>query len=352
MTTTAPAPAAPPPSTPQPERPAGGRRRLTAMIIWSAGFAVCMKLIGLPTDPVYAFGCLWAATIAWNSHRPWRYHLRFLRDWIAVVLLLVAYNFSRGFADNGVTPHALELIAFDRAVFGEVPTLWLQHHLYDPAHLRWYDIVASIVYFSHFVTALIVAVVLWLRNRERWAAFVRRWFFLCAIGLATYFAYPAAPPWWAARYGLLDPVARISTRGWTALGQHSAGNMLNVLQKDAANPVAAMPSLHSAFALLVVVFFLPSVRRRWWPLLLAYPLAMTFTLVYCGEHYMLDVFVGWAYVGIAFLVVGLAERLWRRYRPATAPPAAAPPAPVPPEPGSVDRVDLAEEPARLEKLGQ
>jgi hypothetical protein len=332
MTTTAPAPAASPPG-PTP-RPPGGRRRLLAMVIWGVGFAVCMRLVGLPTDPVYAFGCLWAATIAWNSHRPWRTHLRFLRDWVAIVALLVAYNFSRGFADNGVTPHAFEMIAFDRALFGQVPTVWLQHHLYDPAHVRWYDILASLVYFSHFVTAITVAAVLWVRDRRRWAAFTRRWFFLFAIGLATYFAYPAAPPWWAARVGLLEPVARISTRGWTALGQHSAGNMLNVLQAGAANPVAAMPSLHSAFALMVAVFFLPLVRRRWWPLLLCYPLAMTFTLVYTGEHYLADVFVGWAYVGITFAVVGGAERLWHRYRRTS------------------DRVDAPQESPDLEKLGQ
>src|SRR5690349_13114851 len=115
MTTTAPAPAQAPAQPSQ--RPPGGRRRVVAMAIWVAGFAVCMKVIGLPTDPVYAFACLWAATIAWNSHRPWRSHLRFLRDWAAIVALLVAYNFSRGFADNGVTPHALEMIAFDKAVF-------------------------------------------------------------------------------------------------------------------------------------------------------------------------------------------------------------------------------------------
>jgi hypothetical protein len=62
---------------------------------------------------------------------------------------------------------------------------------------------------------------------------------------------------------------------------------------------------------MAVAFFLPVVRRRWWPLLLAYPLAMTFTLVYSGEHYVIDVLVGWAYVGLSFLVVGLGERWWR-----------------------------------------
>ncbi|MEV1286262.1 phosphatase PAP2 family protein [Micromonospora sp. NPDC049679] len=298
-------------------------RRLVAMSIWGVAFVAGWLGIGLPTDPLYAFVWLWTATIAWHSQRPWRAHLRFARDWLPVVLLLALYNLSRGFADNGATPHVLELVAADRIMFGglldgDVPTVWLQRHFYDPAQVRWWDVLASWVYFSHFVVALAAAVVLWLRERARWAAFMRRWGFLCATGLVTYFVYPAAPPWWAAKYGLLEEVARISTRGWKAFGMHGAGNVLNAGQ-IASNPVAAMPSLHTAFALFVVVFFLRSTRRRWWPLLLAYPLAMTFTLVYAGEHYVIDVLIGWAYVGMTFLVVGLAERWWSRRRTARAP---------------------------------
>lgn len=307
----------PPAPTGPPEPPDGGRRRVVAMAAWAVAFVAGWLVIGLPTDPAYAFVWIWAATIAWNSRRPWRSHLRFARDWVPVVLLLAVYNLSRGFADNGATPHAMELIVADRFMFGwatggQVPTVWLQDHLYRP-EVRWWDVVASWVYFSHFVVALAAAAVLWLRDRHRWAAFMRRWGFLCASGLVTYFLYPAAPPWWAAQNGLLTEVARISTRGWKAFGMHGAGNLLNAGQ-IASNPVAAMPSLHTAFALFVVVFFLRSTRRRWWPLLLAYPLAMTFTLVYSGEHYVIDVLVGWAYVGMTFLVVGLAERAWRARR--------------------------------------
>jgi hypothetical protein len=64
--------------------------------------------------------------------------------------------------------------------------------------------------------------------------------------------------------GLTGPVERISTRGWRAIGLHGAGNVLNAAQLDASNPVAAMPSLHTAFALLAVAFFAPTVGRRWW----------------------------------------------------------------------------------------
>jgi membrane-associated phospholipid phosphatase len=99
---------------------------------------------------------------------------------------------------------------------------------------------------------------------------------------------------------------------------HGAGNLLN-LGQHAANPIAAIPSLHTAFALFVVLFFLPHVRKRFWPLLLAYPLAMTFTLMYSGEHYFIDVLVGWAYVVAIFLAVGLGERWWRNRRAADGP---------------------------------
>jgi hypothetical protein len=192
---------------------------------------------------------------------------------------------------------------------GRIPTVWSQQHLYERGVVQWWDVAVSIVYFSHFLTVPAVAVALWTRARDPWARFMRRWIALTLAGLATYFLYPAAPPWWAAQYGFLpDSVERISTNGWNAIGLHGAGNSLNALQVEASNPVAAMPSLHTAYALLVIAFFLPRLRRRWWPLLASYPLAMTFTLVYSGEHYIIDVLAGWAYVGVIFVAVGYLER--------------------------------------------
>jgi len=310
-----------PPSEQAPPTPDQRRRRIVGMAIWAVVFAAGTYFIGVPTsDPLIAFGWLWLATIAWRNWLPWRQHLLFLRDWLPIALLLVLYNISRGFADDLFRPHVTELIHADEAMFGwltggQIPTSWLQQHLYQPGVVQWWEVVVTLVYVSHFLTVPTVAVVLWVRSRPQWARFVRRWFTLCVAGLITYFLYPAAPPWWAREHGYLaEPVQRISTNGWDAIGLHGAGNTLNALQVEASNPVAAMPSLHTAWALMAVVFFLPMVAKRWWPLLLAYPLAMTFTLVYTGEHYVIDVLVGWAYVGVVFLVVGLAERWWRRSR--------------------------------------
>jgi membrane-associated phospholipid phosphatase len=295
------------------------------MLVWAAAFAVGTYFIGVPTsDPLIAFGWLWLATIAWRSDLPWRSHLLFLRDWLPISLLLVVYNVSRGYADDLFAPHVTQLIHADEWMFGaftggEVPTVWLQQHLYQPEVVQWWEVVVSLIYVSHFLAVPTIGVILWLRRREQWARFMRRWFTLSVAGLITYFLYPAAPPWWASTYGFLpEHVERISTNGWNAIGLHSAGNTLNALQVEASNPVAAMPSLHTAYAMMAVAFFLPMVAKRWWPLMLAYPLAMTFTLVYSGEHYVIDVLVGWAYVAVVFLAVGFAERRWQARRAVSA----------------------------------
>lgn len=301
-------------------RVAPRRRRILAVSIWTVPFIGSLALVGLPTDPMYAFAWLWALTIAWNIDRPWRSHLGFLRDWVGVVALLVAYNLSRGYADNGVAVHVTSMIDADRHMWGwltggELPTAWLQEHLYSARHIYWYDVVMSFVYFSHFIVTPVVATILWIRSREWWKSFVVRWFTLSALGLLTYFLYPAAPPWWAGKHGYIAELpSGVATRGWSAIGLHGAGNVLNAAKIDVANQVAAMPSLHSAFALLIVVFFFGRVRKRWWPLLAAYPVAMAFTLVYSGEHYVIDVLVGWSYVLLTFVIARLGEHAWAARR--------------------------------------
>ncbi|MGZ0190875.1 MAG: phosphatase PAP2 family protein, partial [Acidimicrobiales bacterium] len=76
--------------------------------------------------------------------------------------------------------------------------------------------------------------------------------------------------------------------------------------RDWANQVAAMPSLHSAFALFVVVFFWPRISNRYIRgAMLLYPLTMAVALAYFAEHYFIDAIAGWLVVGGSFL-------LWNR----------------------------------------
>ncbi len=147
---------------------------------------------------------------------------------------------------------------------------------------------------------------LWLRDRAHWLRFISRVIVLSFAGLVTYCVFPEAPPWMAARDGLTGPVLRLSARGWIWLHAGNLNHTLANAQSDGTNPVAAMPSLHTAFAVLVALTIATRIRSRWRWLLALYPVAMGFTLVYCGEHYVLDLVVG---VGYA-LAVHLALNRW------------------------------------------
>jgi membrane-associated phospholipid phosphatase len=83
-----------------------------------------------------------------------------------------------------------------------------------------------------------------------------------------------------------------------------------------------MPSLHLAFAVLVALTIAARFRSRWRWLLALYPAAMGFTLVYTGEHYVLDLIVGAAYAFAAHLLLTTWDRR-RALRPYAAGLAAA-----------------------------
>ncbi|HEX8754095.1 MAG TPA: phosphatase PAP2 family protein [Solirubrobacterales bacterium] len=242
-----------------------------------------------------------------------------LFDWLPIAAVLCAYDYTRGAADSvGIGTHFHPMIEFDRFLFfGQTPTEWLQRHLYDPGALTWWNVAFTLVYTSYFITPFALAGWLWVRDRPAFLRFAKRLVTLAVAGLATYVLFPAAPPWMAAEHGLLHGVQRTTANGWEVIGGGTAG--LFDEGQASVNLVAAVPSLHSAFTLLVALFLWPRVRRRWRPLLLAYPLAMGLTLLATGEHYFFDVALGWIYAGATML----AWRRWERRRRVLARPAGA-----------------------------
>jgi len=261
-----------------------------ALIAWSAAYGVPVQ-----RELVIAWVC---GALACNSiGRPPREILQIVIDWLPIVLVLCAYDFTRGAADSlGIGVHVHPMIDFDRTVFfGEAPTEWLQARLYEPGVVNWWDVAFTLVYTSYFIVPFALAGVLWVRDRLAFLRFTKRLVTLALAGVATYVAFPAAPPWMAAEMGLLDEVHRTTAEGWRVLGVGTAG--LFSKGQTSANMVAAVPSLHSAFTALVAMFLWHRVRSRLRPLLALYPLAMGFTLIATGEHYFFDVLLGWLYAG-------------------------------------------------------
>jgi hypothetical protein len=275
----------------------------TCVGVWCARY-------GIPAQRELVVAWVLGALACASLGRPWRQLLRLVRDWLPMVILLSAYDFSRGAADSlGIGVHVHVMIDFDRFVFfGTTPSEWLQAHVNNPRVVDWVDVAFTLIYTSYFIVPFAVAGVLWARNRLEFLRFSRRIITLSAAGVATYFAFPAAPPWMASNMGLLHGVARTTADGWQVIG----GRTVDWFEEGQAtvNQVAAVPSLHAGFTMLVALFLWTRVRRPLRPLLLLYPAAMALTLMATGEHYFFDILLGWTYAGI--VIAGCAW--WERRR--------------------------------------
>lgn len=310
-------------------------RRVLA-VLWLGAIVAYLLYDGIPVDRETIIAFTVAGLLIWSyGTRPlWSV----LVDWLPFVAVLVVYDFTRGLAQFVGSPTQwIWQIDSDRAIgFGTVPTTWLQEHLKQTSPPLW-EVAISVIYISFYFVPYLTAGWLWLRGRADFRQFAVRFVSLSFLGAVIFIAMPAAPPWAAANCsvaqvadhpaepacmfsgfgappnGLLGTytsqtddrsfgVDRISSRGFASLHLKNAVQLLDKGQAS-VNLVAAIPSLHAAITLMLSLFLWPRVRKAWRVLLVFYPLAMAFTLVYSAEHYVTDIFIGWALALVLELTV-------------------------------------------------
>jgi hypothetical protein len=310
--------------------------RWAAFVAYAVGLVLFVTTQGVPTDRLGIYGGILVFLTIVVLGRGWAAWWQMIVDWLPFQAILLAYDYSRGFASpytaeqvhaqtypvQGVTNslglplHVVFPIHVDSWIgqhlgMGAMPTTWVQEHFHPTTAVPWYGVLVSLVYCSHFLVMPTVAVVLWIRNRPRFKAWMGMVIALAVAGVTTYFLFPMAPPWLADTGGVFPgpTIGRYTSEGFDLIGLHMVGGMVSQGQY-LVNPVAAMPSLHMAYATLAAGFFM--FGKTWWQkiLLACYPLAMGFTLVYGGEHYVVDEIAGVLYA----LVVLAAWRLLRARR--------------------------------------
>lgn len=285
--------------------------RFWAPVVWIVASAAMVATVGVPTshDLVFLWFALGIGAFCVTDLR--RRIPRFVVEWSPFIGVLFVYDRLRGFADGLVFPaRELPQIHVESLLFGKpIPTVWLQSHLWHGAgHLHWWDYAVWFIYLTHFFGMLIVAAILWTWAHDKFAKFATMACVLALMGFATYVLYPASPPWLAARHGDIGRANRLIGIVWQHVPIAHYGSLFEKGQTY-ANNVAAMPSLHAAYALLIALY-LWRIVPRWARVPLAlYPFAMAFSLIYSGEHFVVDCIAGWAY---ALLVFGSVEWAFAR----------------------------------------
>ncbi|HAP77679.1 MAG TPA: hypothetical protein DCR14_16565 [Acidimicrobiaceae bacterium] len=282
--------------------------RLTFMGIYLVAYLWWLKYMGLPIDRISVAISVGIFLVAAFVGRSWRTWGVLLIDCIFYIVMWTSYERTRDYGDNGfevfglfkVGPFPLQVDTMreiDRAMFfGHDPNVVLQR--FWQRDIRWWDYIASTTYMTHFVFPIIAMAVLWYLSHRQWTRFMKRFATLLMVACAMFILLPTVPPWMAGdpryNYEIIPELTRGAGRGFRDLGFKGFTHDYNV-QLSKGNAVAAMPSLHASFALIVPLFFMQWIRRRWvkWALWL-FPITMLTSLVYLAEHWVIDGLVGWA----------------------------------------------------------
>lgn len=300
------------------------RVRMAAIATYAVLYVRRFKTDGLIIDRISVAISVGIFLLCAFAGKPWRRWAILLVDAMLYALMWFCYEMTRGGADTlrkkwGVPLQVQAPRNIDRAMFfGYDPNVWMQQHFYHARDIRWYDNVASVMYYTHFVVPVIALAVVWSISRVQFVRFMRRFASLLGVGCLMFVIMPTAPPWMASSdkypYHLFPQLARHTGRGFSDLGFHGfVKDWQSAL--DWGNAVAAMPSLHDAFALFVPAFFLPMIKPVWLKaIVLLFPVMMLTSLVYFGEHWVIDGLVGWALVGASFKFWGWFENKQRSER--------------------------------------
>ena len=164
---------------------------------------------------------------------------------------------------------------------------------------------------AHFLVTLGLLVYLWWRRADIYRPLRNSLVLINVLGFVVFWRYPVAPPRMLG--GFTDVVA----------ATHTFGSWHTGALASQANQLAAMPSLHIAWAVwCTVAVWRLTTRRSLRALAVVYPFLTGFAVLATGNHYVLDI-VGGALLAAASVrdrccgtgrVVAPAARRWRACR--------------------------------------
>jgi len=162
-------------------------------------------------------------------------------------------------------------VGFQSTVLGSEAVVWILNRYY---------------FFGHFGGMAMLLVWLFARHYTCYGRTRRVLFGTTFAALAIHLVFPLAPPRWFPDMGFVDTLQTYGPRIYDSETISST-----------ANQIAAMPSLHVAWALIGAWAIVISSSSRWRWIAVAHPLMMTAAVVLTANHWWLDA------IGAAVLVV-------------------------------------------------
>lgn len=154
---------------------------------------------------------------------------------------------------------------------------------------------------AHFVVTLGLLGWLWWQRADIYRPLRNSLVLVNVLAFIVFWRFPVAPPRMLVSQGFTDVVANT----------HAFGSWHTGALASQANQLAAMPSLHIAWAVWCTLVVWQLSRRLWVRgVAVLYPFLTAFAVLATGNHYLLDIVGGLVVIALARGLVWLAMR-WR-----------------------------------------
>ena len=158
---------------------------------------------------------------------------------------------------------------------------------------------------AHFLVTLALLAWLWWRRADLYRPLRNSLVLVNVLGFIVFWLYPVAPPRMLSSYGFTD----------VAAARHAFGDWHAGALASHANQLAAMPSLHIAWAAWCTLALWQISRRRWVRVLaVLYPCLTAFAVLATGNHFLLDILAGLLALALAVLAVAAPAQIAARWR--------------------------------------
>ena len=211
----------------------------------------------------------------------------------------ISYDWMNLLPNYEVNPVDVEgLYTTEKRLFGITVaegTVLTPNEYFALHHCSAMDFMSGIFYLCWVPLPIIFGIWLYFKGERRaYLHFAIVFLLVNLIGFAFYYIHPAAPPWYVAMHGMeAIPGTPGEVAGLGRFDEMTGLNIFHLLYSRNANVFAALPSLHSAYTLVALIYAIRfKAPRLWISLLAVVTLGIWLTAVYSSHHYIIDVMCG------------------------------------------------------------
>jgi len=247
--------------------------------------------IGLRPENYYLVAGWWLAFYVSAESR------KFVLNFSFFIVFWILYDSMRILPNYEVSAvHIKEPYELEKSLFGieYQNSLLTPNEFFLATHNKILDFLSGFFYINWIPVPIGFAVYLYITDKKLFLQYSIAFLLVNIVGFIVYYIYPAAPPWYVQKYGFDLHIGVPGNRAGLARFDELIGVPLfaGIYNKN-ANVLAAMPSLHAAYPVVVLFYaYKKQVSTIFRILFIVFLLGIWFSAVYSSHHYIIDVVLG------------------------------------------------------------